>query len=57
MGVILWLSTSACQLALSSDIPHVSSTFTGIPVTSTVSFPVSPCCSQPEMLYVKVFLY
>ena len=30
---------------------------TGIPVTSTVSFPVPPCCSRPEMLYVKVFLY
>ena len=57
MGVILWLSTSACQLALSSDITHGSSTVTGIPVTSTVSFPLSPCFSQPEMLYVKVFLY
>ena len=57
MGVVLWLSTSVYQLGLSIDIPHVSATFTGISVTSSVTFLVSPCCSQPEMLYVKVFLY
>ena len=57
MGVVLWLSTSVCQLELSNDIPHVLATFTGISVTSSVTFLVSPCFSWPEMLYVKVFLY
>ena len=57
MGGILWLSTSACQLALLSDTPHVSSPSTCVPVTSTMSFPVSAGCSRSEMLYVKVFLY
>ena len=56
MGVILWLSTSTCQLALSSDTPLVSSSSTCIPFTSTVSFPISVCCSLPKVLYVKVFL-
>ena len=36
-------------IGLSSDIPHVSSTLTGISVTSMVSFLLSPCCSWPEM--------
>ena len=44
-------------MALLSDTPHVSSPSTCVPVTSTVSFPVSAGCSQSEMLYVKVFLY
>ena len=57
MGVVLWLSTSVCQLGLSNDIPHVLATFTGISVTSSVTVLLSPYCSQPEMLYVKVFLY
>ena len=57
MGVVLWLSTSVCQFGLSNDIAHVLATFTGIFGTSLLTFLLSPCCSQPEMLYVKVFLY
>ena len=57
MGVVLWLSTFVCQLGLSNDVPHVLATCTGISVTSSVTFVVSPCCSLPEMLYVKVFWY
>ena len=57
MGTVLLLSTSACHFGLSNDIPDVSPIFTGISVTSSVTFLVSSYCSQPEMLYVKVFLY
>ena len=57
MGTVLLLSTSACHFGLPNDIPDVSSIFTGISVTSSVTFLVSSYCSQPEMLYVKVFLY
>ena len=49
--------TSVCLLGLSNDIPHVLATFTGISGTSSVTFLLSPYCSWPEMLYVKVFLY
>ena len=57
MGVVLWLSTSVCQLGLSNDIPHVLAPFTGIFVTSSVTFLLCAYCSWPEMFYVKVFLY
>ena len=57
MATVLLLSTSACHFGLSNDIPDVSLIFTGISVTSSVTVLVSSYCSQPEMLYVKVFLY
>ena len=57
MGVGLWFSTFVCQLGLSNDVPQVLATCTGMSVISSVTFVVSPYCSLPEMLYVKVFLY
>ena len=57
VGTVLLLSTSACHFELFNDIPDVSPIFTGISVTSSVTFLVSSYCSQPEMLYVKIFLY
>ena len=57
MGTVLLLSTSACHFGLSNDIPDVSPIFTCISITSSVTFLVSSYCSQPEMLYVKVFWY
>ena len=56
MGTVLLLSTSACHFGLSNDILDVSPIFTGISVTSSVTFLVSSYCSQPEMLHVKSFL-
>ena len=48
--------TSACQLALSSDTPHVSYLSTCVSPTFTASFAVSAACSWSELLYVKSFL-
>ena len=44
-----------CHLGLSNDGPQMLATCTGISVISSVTFVVSPYCSIPEMLYVKVF--
>ena len=55
MGVVLSLSTFVCQLGLSNDVSPVLSTCTGISVTSSITSVSCPCCSLPEMLYVKVF--
>ena len=56
IGVISLSSTSACQLALSSDTPPVSYLSTSVSATFTESFAVSVGCSWSEMLYIKSFL-